>query len=98
MYSGSDNEDAFLYRLQIISPLESVLCRILTRMGNLPVLELQQAGQYTSCGFDTMRDDNNRSVYFILFIYCVSIVTILRIDKRRIVIRFPAWKKDCSVL
>jgi hypothetical protein len=35
MYSASDNEEAFLYRLQIISPLESVLCRIVTLMGNL---------------------------------------------------------------
>ena len=52
MYSGSDNEEAILYQLQIISPLESFLCRILTRMGNLTVLELQQVGQYTSCRFD----------------------------------------------
>jgi len=52
MYSGSDNEEAFVYRLQIISPLESFLCPIVTRMGNLTVLELEHAGQYTSCSFD----------------------------------------------
>jgi len=52
MYSGSDNEEVLLYRLEIISPLESVLYRSVKRMGNLTVLVLQQAGQYTSCSFD----------------------------------------------
>ena len=52
MFSGSDNKEAFHYRLQIISPLESVLYLIVTRMGKLTVLESQQAGRYTSCSFD----------------------------------------------